>query len=189
MKTLTKYSLVCALAVASPLTMADTSEKGVYAGFGYGTVKAKDSEEFNDDSDAYQVIVGGQLAKMLAVEGSYIDFGEYGGNLASADVDGFTLALKLVAPIADRFSMHVEGGQLWWDADFEVLNYDGSTDGSELFWGVGAAFAVTSNVDVLLDYTRYNVEFEEEEVGLLADDSLKLDTDVDHASLGVRYHF
>lgn len=189
MNALTKYSLLCALALPVSLSVADTTQKGIYAGASYGMVKAKDKEEFNDDADAYQVILGGQVAEVIALEGSYIDFGEYGGNSASADVDGFTLALKLVLPLGEYVSLHAEGGQLWWDADYEVLNYDGSTDGSEVFWGIGAAFAIAPKVDILLDYTRYNVEFEESEVGLLADDSLELDTDLDHASVGVRFHF
>lgn len=190
MKTLLNASVIATLLLpASLVVAANNNESGLYLGGSYGYLKVKDDEDFEDDNDAYQFILGADLNSFVGFEGSYIDFGEYGGNLAKADADGFTLAVKGTLPLTDFFSLHAKGGQLWWDADYEVVGYDGNADGEELFWGVGAAFAVTENVDITLDYTRYNIEFTEDEVGLLANDSLQADTDLDHASAGIRFKF
>ncbi|HAG95830.1 MAG: hypothetical protein CMK83_09545 [Pseudomonadales bacterium] len=190
MKILVNASVIATLMLsASWVAAAGSNGSGPYLGATYGYLKVKDNDDFEDDNDAYQLILGGDLNQFFGVEGSYIDFGKYGGNLAEADTDGFTLAVKGTLPITDFFSLHAKGGQLWWDSDYEVLGYDGSADGEELFWGVGAAFSVTESVDITFDYTRYNVEFTEDEVGLLANDSLRADTDLDHASAGVRFKF
>lgn len=162
--------------------------QGVYVGAGYGLLKAKGSDEFDDDNDAGKIYIGAQFNQFIAIEGSYIDFGEYGGNVAKADVDGNTLALKLSLPLGNHASLYGVGGQLWWDADVSVLNAKGDTDGEELFYGVGAAFALTKNLDLRLEYTRFNIEFEREEVGVFADID-DTDTDLDFASASLQYTF
>ncbi|RLT96033.1 porin family protein [Ketobacter sp.] len=190
MKYLTHLSIVTALLIPAPLVSASNDDdSGLYVGGNYGYLKVKDDDDFDDDNDAYQLIIGGDFNAFIGVEGSYIDFGKYGGNVASADTDGYTLALKGTLPLTDFFSLHAKGGQLWWNSDYEVVGFDGSADGDELFWGVGAAFAVTQNVEITFDYTRYNVEFSEDEVGLLATDSIDSDVDLDHAAAGVRFKF
>jgi opacity protein-like surface antigen len=183
-------SIITSLLIPATLVSAQgKDDAGLYVGGTYGYLKVKDDDEFEDDNDAYQLILGGDFNSFIGVEGSYIDFGKYGGNVASADTDGFTLALKGTLPITDFFSLHAKGGQLWWDSDYQVLGYNGNADGDELFWGVGAAFSVSSNVDITFDYTRYNVEFSEDEIGLLATDSIDSDVDLDHAAAGIRLKF
>ncbi|MAR90557.1 MAG: outer membrane beta-barrel protein [Pseudomonadota bacterium] len=185
-----RFSLLAALAAPTSLALAQPNDEiGFYAGASYGLLKVKGDDEFDDDQDAYQLLAGATFHKYFGVEGSYIDFGSYGGNLAKADVDGFTLAVKGILPVTDFFSVYAKGGQLWWDADYDVLTYDGGTDGDELFWGLGVAFSVAPQVDITLDYTRYNVEFERDEIGLLASDNIDTDTDLDHASAGIVFRF
>jgi len=197
MKTTLAYSMIAAMLIPAASMAQDRKESGVYIGGAYGMYKVEGEgknegdAKFDDDQDVFQAILGGQVNKYFAVEGSYINFGEYGGNLASAEVDGMTLAVKGILPISDVFSIYAKGGQLWWDADYQVgeglLEANGSTDGSEPFYGIGVAFAVTDRMDINLDYTRYEIELETDEVGLLASDSY--DSDLDQASVGVRYLF
>lgn len=176
------------MVMASPLAMAQApKENGVYIGAGYGLYKLKDADDFDDDSDAISAVIGFKANPYLAVEGGYVDFGDYGGNLASASTDGMSLALKASLPFAERFAVYGKIGQLWWETDYDVLGIRGDTDGSELFYGIGASFAASERVFFDLDYTRYTVEFEESEVGLFANGDFE--SDIDHASLGVRFLF
>lgn len=176
-----------------PVTANAESQRGVdhqgfYAGAGYGYVKSKGADDFEDDNDAGRVFIGGQFSQVFSVEGSYIDFGKYGGNVASADIDGYTLALKAGIPLGEHVTLYGQGGQLWWNADLKALGASGDTDGEELFYGAGVAFALTRNLDLRLEYTRFNVEFEEDEIGIFAE-SDDLDTDLDYVSAAVQYNF
>lgn len=190
MKYLTHFSMIATLLIPATLVSAQGSnEPGFYVGGNYGYLKAKDDEDFEDDNDAYQLYLGTDFNSFVGVEGSFVDFEKYGGNLASADTQGYTLALKVSLPLTDFLSLHAKGGQLWWDTDYEVLDYKGNADGKELFWGIGAAFSVTQNVAITFDYTRYNVEFSEDEIGLFATDSINSDVDLDYAAAGIRFKF
>lgn len=197
MNTTLKYSLIAALLVPTTASMAqDNKESGLYLGGNYGLLKVKGADEFEDDQDMMQGIIGGQLNKYFAIEGSLIYFGEYGGNVAQAEVDGKTLALKAMYPFTEHFAVYGKGGQLWWDLDYTIDggllgSYKGDTDGSEPFWGVGVAFGLTENLDLNLEYTRYNVEFEAEEIGAAAAfvNRTSYETDLEQASVGLQYLF
>lgn len=158
-----------------------------YVGGNYGYLKVKDADDFEDDNDAIQGIVGFQFNRFFAVEGSYIDFGDYGNSVAKASTDGGTLALKGILPLTDFFSLYLKGGMLWWDSDYEVLGVDGDADGDEPFYGVGVAFALSEHFDINLEYMRYAVDLEDDEIGALGD--VSDEQDLDHASVGVLFKF
>ena len=73
---------------------------------------------------------------------------------------------------------------------FMWMFYDDNddVDGSDIFYGVGVSFALTENLDLRLDYTRFDVEFDRDEIGILAEID-NFDTKVDYASLGIQYTF
>lgn len=181
-------SLASLIFAASNASAAEQqAHSGMYMGVGYGLLKARSSDDFDDDNNALQISVGGNVNQFFAVEGGYIDFGEYGGSAANADTSGFTLALKGSLPITPFASLYAKAGQLWWDTDYEVLGFKGDADGEEIFYGAGAAFALSKNVELQFEYVRYKVEFEREEVGLLS--AFDSDTDLDHAKVGVQFNF
>ena len=159
----------------------------IYLGGNYGYVKVKDADDFDDDNDALQGIVGVQFNRFVAIEGSYIDFGSYGNSVAKASTDGMTLALKGILPLTDIFSLYAKGGQLWWDSDYKVLGLKGDSDGTELFYGVGVGFALTDHLDLNVEYMRYTVDLDEDEVGPFAD--ISDEQDLDHASVGLLFKF
>ncbi|MDX1693941.1 MAG: porin family protein [Ketobacteraceae bacterium] len=177
--------------LSSPVLAADhtgVDHRGIYAGAGYGLVKAKGDDDFDDDNDALKLILGAQLTQVFSIEGSYLDFGKFGGNAANADVDGYSLAVKAGIPVNDQITLYAKGGQLWWDADIEVLGARGDTDGEELFFGAGLSLAVSRNMDIRFEYTRFNVEFDTDEIGLFAELD-GTDTDLDYVNAAVQYNF
>lgn len=191
-----RHLLASALAVAllpatSPIHAEDYSRvkhNGLYIGTGYGLLKVKGDEEFDDDDSAARFFAGVQIAQSFAVEAGYLDFGKFGGNLASADIEGYSLAVKPGIPLGEWVTLYGQLGQLWWDADLKAVGASGQADGNELFYGLGTSFAVSKGFDIRVEYTRFNVEFEESEIGLFAR-SDDLDTDLDYVSAGIQYTF
>ncbi len=171
----------------------NNDEMGLYLGASYGWVKLKDAEEFDDDNNAVQFILGGKFNKYLAVEGSMIDFGDYGGSGYKTSLDGYTLAVKGTIPVTEMVGLYAKGGMLFWETDYKVLGLSGSVDGTEPFVGVGASFSVSENVDINLEYVRYAVEIDdkeiEDDIALNNIPSFKYDAKLDQTSLGITYTF
>ncbi|UJF20505.1 porin family protein [Shewanella sp. OMA3-2] len=191
-----KTILVAALITAGFLSSSAQAEtynpevdaQGFYVGADYGFLRVEGDEEFDDNKGAYQVFAGYGLNQYIAVEGSYIDFGRYGNDLANADTDGYSLGLKLGLPVTDNISLYVRGGQLWYKTDYSVLGVSDSTDDEGLFAGVGVSYHVNKNWTVKADYTLYDNDLDIESA---ADDidNANFSTDLKFASIGVEYKF
>ncbi|WP_250461633.1 porin family protein [Microbulbifer litoralis] len=184
---LTFASGISLIAAGSAQAYAE-NENGLYLGASYGYMKARDAEEFEDDNDIGRLVIGNQFNRYFAIEGAYIDFGEYGGRFASADTDGYSLGANFTLPLSETFGLYARGGQLWWNSDYDVAGFGGDADGSELFYGAGAKMALSKNVDMRLEYTRYNVNFDTDELGAAAEID-ELDTDLDYANVTLQYNF
>lgn len=167
----------------------DIDHTGIYVGAAYGLLKVDgDDQDFDEEDNASRYFVGAQFNQVLSLEGGYIDFGNYGNSIFNTDLDGYTLALKAGLPVTERFTVYAQGGNVWWKADINGTNDSDDVDGSDIFYGVGVSFALTQNLDLRLDYTRFDVEFDRDEIGILAEiDSF--DTKVDYASIGIQYTF
>ena len=191
MNTLKQSVAALSIALVAGGVQAETNDvdhQGVYVGAGYGFVKAEGADEFDDDNDVGRVYIGGQFHQIVSIEGSYIDFGKYGDSAANTDIDGLTLALKAGLPLGEYVTLYALGGSLWWDADFKALGVNGDADGQEFFYGAGASFALSESLDLRLEYNRFDLEFDRDEIGIFGagDD---LDTELDYASIGLQYTF
>ncbi len=163
-------------------------DAGFYVGGNYGYLKVDGHDDFDDDNDVWQGIVGYRFNRYVAVEGSYIDFGDYGNNLSRADSDGYTAAIKGILPITNEFSVYAKAGQLWWESDYDVAGISGSYDDESLFIGAGLSYNFTKNFLVNAEYTVYDADLD---AGELADNFSDADfnTDLNQASIGVEYRF
>jgi len=167
---------------------AEDNLTGPYIGANYGYLKIDGEDDFDDDDDMLQGIVGYRFLPFLAVEGSYIDFGEYGGDFAVASTDGFTLAVKGILPITQSFDLYAKLGQLWWETDYEIGDFDGDFDDQGLFFGGGLAFGITDSLTVNAEYVVYDTELDAGDVADGADDT-DFDTTFHQASVGLEYRF
>lgn len=163
----------------------DVAENGVYVGANYGYLKVDGEDDFDDDNDVLQGIVGYRFNNYLALEGSYIDFGSYGNNLSRAETDGYTAGLKVILPIADRVELYAKGGQLWYSTDYNVVGFSGNKDDEGVFAGAGVAFKVTDRFLINAEYTWYDTEINLDNVSNGSD----TETDFKQASIGVEYRF
>lgn len=163
----------------------DVAENGIYVGANYGYLKVDGDDEFDDDNDVLQGLVGYRFNKYLALEGSYIDFGHYGNNLSRAETDGYTAGLKVTLPIADRVELYAKGGQLWYSTDYDVVGLSGNKDDEGVFVGAGVGFKVTDRFLINAEYTWYDAEINLDNVTNGSD----TETDFKQASIGVEYRF
>ena len=170
---------------ADNMSNSDAAENGIYVGANYGYLKVDGDDDFDDNSDVMQGLVGYKFNKYLALEGSYINFGDYGNGLANAETDGYTAALKVMLPIADRVELYAKGGQLWYSTDYEVVGFSGNDDGEGVFAGAGVAFKVTDRFLINAEYTWYDAEINADNVA----NGANTETDFKQASLGVEYRF
>ncbi|MDF1645300.1 MAG: porin family protein [Pseudomonadales bacterium] len=180
--------ITSAAAISSPAAMAyepRSNDHGLYLGANYGYLKIESADDFDDDSDALQGVIGYRLNNYLAIEGSYIDFGDYGKNGAKASTDGYTVAVKGMFPFTEHFGVYVKLGQLWWETSYDILAFQGSTEDEGLFYGAGVSFGVTDSLLLNAEYVVYDHELEASNVT----SSSNFDTDLEHASVGLEYRF
>ncbi|QPG06123.1 porin family protein [Salinimonas marina] len=164
------------------------AKDGFYVGGNYGYLKVDGQDDFDDDNDMWQGLAGYRFNRYLAVEGSMIDFGDYGSDLSNADTDGYTAAVKGMLPLSEHFAVFVKGGQLWWESDYSVADLSGDFDDESLFIGAGVNYAISRNLSINAEYTIYDTELDAEELGENFGDR-DFETDLKQASLGVEYRF
>jgi OOP family OmpA-OmpF porin len=170
---------------AGSLERGDVAENGVYVGANYGYLKVDGADDFDDNNDVIQGLVGYRFNQYFALEGGYINFGEYGNKNSNAETDGYTAGLKVTFPIADRVELYAKGGQLWYSTDYKVFTFSGNQDDEGIFAGAGVAFKVTDRFLVNAEYTWYDAEINLRNVTKGAD----TEADFKQASIGVEYRF
>lgn len=170
---------------ADNLKDTDAVENGVYVGANYGYLKVDGDDEFDDNSDVMQGIIGYRFNQYFALEGGYINFGDYGNNLANAETDGYTAGLKVTFPIVDRVELYAKGGQLWYSTDYEVLGFSDKQDDEGVFVGAGIAFKVTNRFLISAEYTWYDTGIDIDDLANGTD----TETNFKQASLGIEYRF
>lgn len=148
-----------------------------------------------DDSDtSLSLTLGYQINPNFSIEGGYIDLGELvvsatsngGGSLyaagpvtAKVEANGLFFDAKGILPLNEKFSLYGKLGLLKWNEDAVLSDVTGSLsgddDGTDIFFGIGAAFNISNTIALNADYSRYQID----------EDS----TDVDVLSLGIQFGF
>lgn len=151
-----KWLVLCVAVVLILAAGPASAKNGFYVGgsFGQTTLKINDIDldldgfDYKADTTSYKVIVGYRFMGFLAVEGSYIDFGNlrdsYDGESdpvsIETDLKGFDAVAMGMLPlgIADIF---IKAGFVRWDADIQALIGDiielDSNSGTDMVFGLG----------------------------------------------------
>jgi len=168
MKRNNKSSLALAILAAS-LTAgtAQAADSGFFAEVGAGYMKADpdlpSEVKVDDDSMSFSVGVGYNINQMFAIEGGYVDLGEvkasYGVLSAKVSADGFYFGPRLTFALSDKVDAYGRIGMIAWDAEtssnFGVSYKD---DGTDVYFGIGAAYKLSDKVALAADWTRYKYE-------------------------------
>lgn len=194
-----KISTLVGIAMVSSVALAQYDEEEnngwrlepeFSIGAGYGLTKLKDGD-FDEDEAAKKAFAVIKFNEYIGMEAAYVDFDEAGNDVLTLDADGKSLALIFEAPISPAFSIYAKGGQLWWDADASinssVVDVSDDYDGDETFWGGGVKFRLAENLDLRVEYERFNFDISRDEIDVLQEDDI--DMDVDFASVNLQFSF
>lgn len=174
--------LVLAALLLSSVAHADT---GAFIGASFGSSHLdEDFSGLNIDSDAnaFRIVGGFQLGDYFGIEAGYQDFGDFSevidfnGLLTSTELaaEGWTLGGTLGLPLNERFSLYGRAGVFFWDADVQIDGFSINVPEDENpYYGAGAKVDVTSNLSLVGDWTRYELD----------------DIDSDVISVGLEYRF
>lgn len=188
--TRSNYSAVAVSFLAVFLLMISStasagSDSGIYVGASVGSSQLDYDDDlpdvgdvdFDDDDTGYKIFAGYNLGLIplvdLAIEGAYVDFGQFKGEVGGArndelDVTGWTgagLAGIKLGPVG----LFAKAGFINWDSDADLV---GDDDGTDPLYGVGARITLFS-FQVRAEYERYDLDR----------------FDIDYFSLGAAFTF
>jgi len=152
-----------------------------------------DSIEDFDRDNGFKAFVGYQFSPYFALEGGYVDLGEYGYALTTTpagtmtgdiELRGVNLDLVGRMPITERLSLLARIGAIYAEADtrfvgtgaVNVLDPNPTAEEVNYKFGVGMEYAFTRALSMRLEAERYRV-----------DDAIGNTGDIDMLSLGLVY--
>jgi OOP family OmpA-OmpF porin len=182
-KALIAVLLAAAGMAVSSASMAQSAEKGFYAGASFGQSEADGSCptgfscDFKDTD--WKIFGGYRFMRHLAVEGFYADHGEItvksGAVTATAQSSTFGVAAVGILPLGGNFELFGKLGVGSTSVDATAsapgVSAGASDSGSDVLYGVGALYNFTRNLGVRAEYERYN------------------DSEINVLSIGVQYRF
>ena len=184
----TAFKLAGLLLMAAMLPVAAHADSGLNIGGSAGgaTIEANLGgitipglpSSIDEDDTALKAFIGYQFelpVLTLGIEGGYVDLGEPDvdilGDQLRVDVTGVNL-WGIASLDLGLFDVFGKLGYISWDVEADYLGSNVSDDGSDLGYGLGAAFYL-GPLQIRGEYEIYDLE----------------DTDVSMLSLGVAYHF
>jgi OOP family OmpA-OmpF porin len=138
---------------------------GVSGGESKFEADCRSTNVFNCDKrdTAWKVYGGGRINEILGLEIGYTDFGKL--RASGGDTDAWAIPISLTAgvPLGDRFNIFGKIGGLYGRTDVRAeastLVDTGHKNGWGWTWGGGAAFKITQNLDLRVDWDRYKLDF------------------------------
>lgn len=173
----TSLSLAILLASAMACSAAQAAEQGLFLEVGAGLSQI-DTGLDNilgvtvDDSDTFFSVGGGyNFNRMFALEAGYTDLGEAKISVpswnytATLSADGFYFGPRLTAALSNQIDGYARIGMLVWDAEFNDSDgFTGSDDGTDVYFGLGAALRISDQLSLGADWTRYMLESDGEDI-------------------------
>lgn len=175
------FNCVAAVAVVClvvPAGAQESDRRGGYLGANIGTFSEKDtcdtlqadasvvSASCDDLASVLRVHAGWRRDENFAFEGGIFATTESEYNIVQTvsggsvtynlltSYAGIDFALLGTIPVTERFSVSARGGATFWAVEGRTAFIDVSDEGTELLYGVGASYAVTSDSDLTVEFTR-----------------------------------
>ncbi|MFK8329102.1 porin family protein [Pseudomonas sp. BJa5] len=137
---------VAALVVCSSFSaMAD--DRGLYLGGGLTRVEI-DDHQISDDDNAYKAFVGYRLNPYLAVEGAWVDLGNFDSKYGNFEGHSLQATAHFGVPVGKRVRLFASAGVHAWDADRDIA---GDSSDLDLTYGLGVEVDVFRNIGVRLE--------------------------------------
>jgi outer membrane immunogenic protein len=134
------------------------SESGLYLGAGIGEINVEVST-FDESDTAYKVFGGYNFGVVpfldLAIEASYVDFGNPGSGPVDIDLSGLN-AFGLVGFKLGPVGLFAKAGMIAWDAEISIDDIRDDDTGTDPAYGVGARLQIGSFA-IRAEYELYDI--------------------------------
>lgn len=161
---------------ASTLASAQTTYYRPWQGNFWGYVGASAGEsKFRTECDrilitecdkkdtGFKVYAGGKLSEVLGLEVGYTDFGTIRASGGQTDAWAIPVSLVVGVPMGERFGIFGKVGGLYGRTDVDVSPTSIFDRGHKSGWGwtygVGATAGLTQNLQLRVDWDRYELDF------------------------------
>lgn len=131
-----------------------------------------------DDGSSLAIYGGYRINRNLAVEASYIDFGDSSDNIApvwTLNATGVTFSALGIAPVSENLDLFGKIGLLMWDATLDEAGTGqiATDEGNDFIYGLGASVSLAQGFGLAVEYQTFELD----------------DIDGSNISFGVRYNF
>lgn len=152
--------LLAAICLASTGAFAK-AYVGASAGASNTQFDADPTTTFDGSGTAFKIQGGYRFMKFFGVEADYRDFGTQDDTIFGETVELDTTSLDLFAvgviPVGGAFEVFGKAGWSSWDADVTAPSGSGSDDGTDLAYGLGAAYAF-GKFALRLEYEQFDID-------------------------------
>jgi opacity protein-like surface antigen len=170
-KSLSIFGKSAVLAVVLlPFAAHAADDQGVYGTLSLGWTKYHLSGlggcggcSIDDTDKAWSFGLGDRINKYVAVEGGYTNLGKAsvsgGGAAASEKVYALYLGVVGILPVSETVDLSATVGETDWDGNTSC-NFtpcDSDNNKHDIYYGIGASYAVTKQVSIGLNLNRYNL--------------------------------
>jgi len=146
--------------LAIPTAAIAGADSGLYIGIGAGDASVKNGD-FDASDSAYKIFGGYNIGFIplidIAVEASYVDFGNPSTSDGNVDVSGLN-AFGLAGLSFGPFGVFAKAGVISWDVDSN-FGSSSSDSGTDPAYGLGARFALGS-FSVRAEYEVYDLDID-----------------------------
>lgn len=156
-----KILFVClsGLFLAIPTAAIAGADSGIYLGLGAGESTVK-SGDYSESDSGYKVLLGYNFGVIplvdLAIEGSYVHFGNPSDNTTSVEATGLD-AFGLAGLSFGPFGIFVKAGVIDWGLDTNDGTVTNSESGTDPAYGIGARLAFGS-FSVRAEYEYFDLD-------------------------------
>ncbi|MEP5566492.1 MAG: outer membrane beta-barrel protein [Halioglobus sp.] len=122
---------------------------------------------YDDTSVGFNLGAGWRFNKWIAVDAAYWDFGEFRSesDAINGDKDNLDATVLTLGGVASVplwiFDVYARGGAAFWDLEGDRFK----DDGTDLYYGVGAALNIFGSLDIYLEAVRFDTETDINSIG------------------------
>lgn len=138
---------LAATLIALSALNAVADDRGLYLGGGVTRVET-DERQLGDEDNSYKAYVGYRFNPYLAVEGAWVDLGNFDSERGDFNGHSLQAAAHLGMPVGDRLRLFASAGVHAWDADSDIA---GDSSDLDLTYGLGVELDVFRNIGVRLE--------------------------------------
>ena len=173
-----KKKALLGVILASSATMSLQAFASPYIGASLG----QSDYDAVEDGTSYELKAGYKFSNNIAIQGSYIDFGDIDDNTPpvwTLSADAFELSVVGSYALGEKASLTGIFGVSMWDASVHEEGFGtlGGTDGTDILYGVGLDYVMNEAMSLVFQFKDYDIAID------------GIDVDLSNISLGIKYQF